>query len=526
MNYQKDIFKKYKEFIINKNNENFNCSSKKFKLQNHQKFLNKYIIETNNLLVYHLTGSGKTCVGIQIAEALKKDFIIYIILPKSLITNFEFELNNDCGNYKNKNNNYNILSINSFLNKLKDNSFIIKTKNKNILLLIDEAHNIISETGKSYNLLKKFLYNNNTNILKLVLMTASPIVDNPSELLLLFNLFIINEQKKELDLKHFNNYFFNKVNNKLLNKNVFSNMFGKYISFYKGAPENLYPKFKLNIIKIKLSSKQQEYYNEANKLIKLNITKSNIKNKNVLLEKFPPNFYIGLRTISNIILINNNIDYNNINIHSSKFIEIYKNIKLTNGKVFIYSSFRWSYGIESFSNFLKFNKWKYYFDCSKEELKNDNILKFAIWSGEESIIQKELIKNIFNNKNNIYGQKLKVILGSPSSKEGISFKCVKQVHIIEPYWNYSRIYQIYSRAIRYCSHIDLPPNERFVSVYLYIGVVNNSLTLTKNDNDKLKQKNLSIDEYIYEIILKKKKINNEFENQLKESAFDKLLFDY
>ena len=48
------------------------------------------------------------------------------------------------------------------------------------------------------------------------------------------------------------------------------------------------------------------------------------------------------------------------------------------------------------------------------------------------------------------------MLGSPSVREGVSFKRVRQVHILEPYWNMSRYEQVIGRAIRFCSHKDLP----------------------------------------------------------------------
>ena len=40
------------------------------------------------------------------------------------------------------------------------------------------------------------------------------------------------------------------------------------------------------------------------------------------------------------------------------------------------------------------------------------------------------------------------MLGSPSIKEGVSLLRIEQVHILEPYWNMSRILQIIGRATR------------------------------------------------------------------------------
>ena len=58
---------------------------------------------------------------------------------------------------------------------------------------------------------------------------------------------------------------------------------------------------------------------------------------------------------------------------------------------------------------------------------------------------------------------------SSAGAEGISLKCVRQVHIMESYWNYIRIDQVFGRAIRLYSHEDLPEKERYVDQYLYLS---------------------------------------------------------
>jgi hypothetical protein len=63
---------------------------------------------------------------------------------------------------------------------------------------------------------------------------------------------------------------------------------------------------------------------------------------------------------------------------------------------------------------------------------------------------------------------------SPAGAEGISLNNVRQVHIMEPYWHEVRITQMNGRAIRHCSHKDLPLNERHVDIYRYKSVRNTS----------------------------------------------------
>ena len=56
-----------------------------------------------------------------------------------------------------------------------------------------------------------------------------------------------------------------------------------------------------------------------------------------------------------------------------------------------------------------------------------------------------------------------------SGAEGINLKNTRFVHIMEPYWNFIRIDQVFGRAIRMMSHVDLPEDKRFVEQYLYLS---------------------------------------------------------
>ena len=136
--------------------------------------------------------------------------------------------------------------------------------------------------------------------------------------------------------------------------------------------------------------------------------------------------------------------------------------------------------------------------------------RFAVWSGDQDPTFKEEVKTVFNNKNNSDGSKIRIILGSPSVKEGISFLRVQEAHIMEPYWNWSRLEQIIGRAVRFCSHKDMEFDKQLVKVYIYLAV-----------HPKLK---MSIDQHIMQIAINKKQVNLDFEMALKETAVDCELF--
>ena len=116
-----------------------------------------------------------------------------------------------------------------------------------------------------------------------------------------------------------------------------------------------------------------------------------------------------------------------------------------------------------------------------------------------------------NSKSNYNGSRIKIILGSPAIKEGVSLLRVRQVHIMEPYWNMSRLEQVIGRAIRFCSHKDVAYAEREVQVYIYIATA-------------LKSTELTVDKHIMALAFKKKELTDQFETIMREMAVDKYLF--
>jgi hypothetical protein len=77
------------------------------------------------------------------------------------------------------------------------------------------------------------------------------------------------------------------------------------------------------------------------------------------------------------------------------------------------------------------------------------------------------------NVDNKDGSRVKVIFISQAGAEGLDLKFIRQVHILEPWYNMNRIEQIIGRAVRTCSHKDLPFNKRNVEIYLYGSLMEN-----------------------------------------------------
>ena len=60
------------------------------------------------------------------------------------------------------------------------------------------------------------------------------------------------------------------------------------------------------------------------------------------------------------------------------------------------------------------------------------------------------------NEDNKNGEKVKVVLISKAGSEGIDLKYIRQVHVLEPWYNMNRVEQIIGRAVRNLSHKELP----------------------------------------------------------------------
>ena len=127
----------------------------------------------------------------------------------------------------------------------------------------------------------------------------------------------------------------------------------------------------------------------------------------------------------------------------------------------------------------------------KRGKKDTYIAKYAMITGTRIFSQNnELDLELIMNPENRDGRHVKVVLISEAGSEGLDFKCIRQVHVLEPWYNMSRIEQIIGRGVRYKSHCMLPFEKRNVEIFLHS-------TLLKN------RENESADMYVYRLSEKK-----------------------
>jgi hypothetical protein len=121
-----------------------------------------------------------------------------------------------------------------------------------------------------------------------------------------------------------------------------------------------------------------------------------------------------------------------------------------------------------------------------------------------------MVNNIFNNKKNVYGDYIRVIIGSHIIGEGVSFKHIRRIYVLTPGWNSATTEQALARGIRYKSHEELKPDERKVSI----------LRVSVQPVIEIDEKYGSIDGQMYKISEDKDIRIKQVERLMKEASVD------
>jgi len=94
--------------------------------------------------------------------------------------------------------------------------------------------------------------------------------------------------------------------------------------------------------------------------------------------------------------------------------------------------------------------------------------KYALITGNSSFSPNNPADiNLITSPENKLGELVKVVLITRAASEGVDFKFLRQIHILEPWYNMNRIEQIIGRGVRNNSHCMLPWEERNVEIYLH-----------------------------------------------------------
>jgi len=192
---------------------------------------------------------------------------------------------------------------------------------------------------------------------------------------------------------------------------------------------------------------------------------------------------------------------------SPKMARVIENFEKTRQKSIVYSQFVSGEGLAIFAKILEargYVQWQ--IGSSRDSYSNT----FAILSGDIDPEERAATIVEFNDANST----INLLLLSGAVAEGIDLKRIRHVHIMEPFWNYARINQVKTRAIRYLSHEDLPEDERNVSVTIYLS----DYPTDADPKQKSAEETTDID--LYNKSLRNMAIINSFMKVLAESSMD------
>jgi len=132
--------------------------------------------------------------------------------------------------------------------------------------------------------------------------------------------------------------------------------------------------------------------------------------------------------------------------------------------------------------------------------------RYAIISGLSDINDVKNVLKVARSDENKNGDLIRVILITERGSEGVDFRFIRELHIMEPWYHMKKIGQVIGRAARHCSHALLPPKDRNVTIYLHA---------TKGSNE-----NETPDMRAYRISFLKENSINEVEQILQKAAID------
>ena len=258
--------------------------------------------------------------------------------------------------------------------------------------------------------------------------------------------------------------------------------------------------------------------------------------------------------------------------YSPKYFAMITNIQKEHGKKLVYSFFLNLIGLRMFSYALiqtgdwaefrikkssskggKATKYDTVWELDEREDEKGK-KKFIFYTGGGDKEEREIFRNVYNSTwdklsqscsklveqikeihaNNYYGEVINMLMTTRTGAEGLDLKEVRYIHITESYWQNVLINQIIGRGVRNESHLNLPPKDRTVEVFIYMATITPNLVRNISHidvrNDVYKYPNpvladkafkvVSSDEYLYLNAERKSVIIDEFQKLMKETAFD------
>jgi hypothetical protein len=412
---------------------------------------------------------------------------------------------------------------NLVLNKSENEieSYIHKTFD-NRLIIIDEAHNIRQkEEGGKPKLVASAL----EKLIKvadgvtLILLTATPMYDTYDEILFYFNLFLWNDRRINMNTVLKPGDYFKDDSVRPEKESEFRSWCQDYVSFIRGEnpftfpfrlppPDDLIAKTDRKTDIAGSAIRKHRKFLTLTQSILSPIQSSSLKllknKKSSIIDSRVICVYPQNKTFSESFSVSDGkYVYRNENFlapskiqdYSCKFSLITKILEKSEGLSFVFSNLVED-GVNLFSMCLEEHGYVSALgnDLLKEtsgEVKPGSRGRYLLLTSEVTNADIRKAISRLKNPNNKDGSDIRVIVSSPKIAEGVDFRYIRQIHILDPWFNMSRIEQVIGRGMRTCSHSLLPFEKQNCTVYLHICRYPDSERET-------------YDEYVYRVFVEEK----------------------
>jgi superfamily II DNA or RNA helicase len=409
------------------------------------------------------------------------------------------------------------------------------------LIIVDEAHNlrVTTETTSTAKISAKAIESivKQAKGVTLVLLTATPMFDDYDEIIYYFNLFLWNDKLLDPSNTITVSEIFEKDGFfKEGQESRFRRWCQDYISYVKGEnpftfpfrlppPEDLIAPIDRKTSHLGEPIKNPRQYLTLTKSFVSPYQEKVIKNLPIRIGGNGPLIciYPENRSFGEVFGksgeqyeyrkgIEAFLSPSKVGLYSSKFALILNILENSTGIAFVYSNL-----VENGANLFAMCLEEHGYDNAI----TDNFLKnpsgettkgskgkYVIFTGQSTSANIDLALRRLKDRKNINGNDIRVIIASEKVSEGVDFKYVRQVHVLDPWFNMSRIEQVLGRGMRTCSHALLPFDQQNCTVYLH--------TCRYPESDKE-----TADEYIYREFVENKAVRiAKLKRVIMESAMD------
>ncbi|AXN90931.1 putative VV D11-like helicase [Namao virus] len=160
-------------------------------------------------------------------------------------------------------------------------------------------------------------------------------------------------------------------------------------------------------------------------------------------------------------------------------IDLFSNVLLENGYLEYNESGNYSYSANTrdaltglpYEEFLK----KYPDQTERTFYPSTFITITGKRDEKQDVLQEEkkmILDDVYSNVINKDGRYIKVLLGSRVMNEGITLENVKEMHVLDVYYNLGKLHQVIGRVLRECKHYKITSDKnKFPKVRIYKYVV-------------------------------------------------------